>query len=75
MSGLSEKYIRMTTEPVRRLVFRLAVPTVISMLVTALYNIADTFFVGRIGTQATAGVGLVFPVMTMPGEAVRPAPA
>ena len=64
-SPLNEKYTRMTTEPVRRLVCQLAVPTVISMLVTALYNIADTFFVGRIGTQATAGVGLVFPVMTI----------
>lgn len=62
---LNHKYVRMTTEPVRRLVIRLAVPTIISMLVTALYNIADTFFVGRIGTQATAGVGLVFPVMTV----------
>ena len=65
MSRLNQKYIRMTTEPVRLLVCRLAVPTIISMLVTALYNIADTFFVGRIGTQATAGVGLVFPVMTI----------
>ena len=62
---LHQKIVRMTTEPVRRLVCQLAVPTVISMLVTALYNIADTFFVGRIGTQATAGVGLVFPVMTI----------
>ena len=65
MSRLNAKYVRMTTEPVRRLVCQLAIPTVISMLVTALYNIADTFFVGRIGTQATAGVGLVFPIMTI----------
>ena len=64
-SRLNEKYTRMTTGSVRRLVIRLAVPTVISMLVTALYNIADTFFVGRIGTEATAGVGLVFPIMTI----------
>ena len=64
-SRLNAKYVRMTTEPVRRLVCSLAVPTIVSMLVTALYNIADTFFVGRIGTQATAGVGLVFPVMTI----------
>ena len=62
---LDRKYVRMTTEPVRGLVIRLAVPTMISMLVTALYNIADTFFVGRVGTEATAGVGLVFPVMTV----------
>ena len=54
------KFIRMTTEPVQRLICTLAVPTIISMLVTALYNIADTFFVGQVGTEATAGVGLVF---------------
>lgn len=61
----TRKYIRMTTEPVQRLICTLAVPTIVSMLVTALYNIADTFFVGRIGTEATAGVGLVFPIMTI----------
>ncbi len=61
----NSKFTRMTTAPVRRLICTLAVPTIISMLVTALYNIADTFFVGRIGTEATAGVGLVFPIMTI----------
>ena len=55
----------MTTEPVNKLVCRLAVPTIISMLVTSLYNMADTFFVGQVGTEATAGVGLIFPVMTI----------
>ena len=63
--GKQEKYERMTTEPVERLVCRLAVPTIISMLVTALYNIADTFFVGKIGTAATAGVGLILPIMAI----------
>lgn len=61
----NSKFIRMTTQPVPRLICTLAVPTIISMLVTALYNIADTFFVGQIGTEATAGVGLVFPMMTI----------
>ena len=61
----NSKFIRMTTEPVQRLICTLAVPTIISMLVTALYNIADTFFVGQVGTEATAGVGLVFPVMAI----------
>jgi len=55
----------MTQEPVPALIRRLAVPTVISMLVTGLYNSADTFFVGRISTGATAAVGLVFPVMAI----------
>lgn len=59
------KFLRMTTEPVERLVCRMAVPTIISMLVSGLYNIVDTFFVGRIGNEATAGVGLVLPVMAI----------
>ena len=37
------KFLRMTTEPVERLVCRMAVPTIISMLVSGLYNIVDTF--------------------------------
>ena len=61
----NSKFIRMTTEPIPKLICTLAVPTIVSMLVTALYNIADTFFVGRIGTEATAGVGLVFPIMAI----------
>ena len=64
-SKMEEKRQRMTTAPVRGLVCRLAVPTIISMLVTSLYNIADTFFVGQISTEATAGVGLMFPIMTI----------
>ena len=62
---IDSKFIRMTTQPVRGLICRLAIPTIVSMLVTALYNIADTFFVGQVGTEATAGVGLVFPMMTI----------
>ncbi len=61
----NSKFLRMTTEPIPRLICTLAAPTIVSMLVTALYNIADTFFVGRIGTEATAGVGLVFPIMAV----------
>ena len=41
-----EKYIYMTKTPVPRLIGELAVPTIISMLVTSFYNMADTFFVG-----------------------------
>jgi len=43
----------------------MSVPTIISMLVTSLYNIVDTFYVGLISTQATAAVGIVFPVMSI----------
>lgn len=58
------RFVRMTTEPVSRLVVNLAVPTIISMLVTALYNMADTYFVGKLSTAATGAVGVVFPLMT-----------
>ena len=60
-----EKILKMTTAPVHRLICSLAVPTIITMLVTGLYNMVDTYFVGQIGTEATAGVGLVFPVMAI----------
>ena len=60
-----DKYLQMTTAPIPGLVTRLAVPTIISMLVTAFYNMADTFFVGRIGTSASAAVGVVFSVMAI----------
>ena len=60
-----EKVTYMTTKPVRGLVCEMAVPTIISMLVTSFYNMADTFFVGKINTQSTAAVGVVFSVMAL----------
>ena len=58
-----EKVEYMLSEPVPHLVCQMAVPTIISMLVTSFYNMVDTFFVGKINTQATAAVGVVFSVM------------
>lgn len=60
-----EKFIQMTTTPVPKLVCSLAVPTIISMLVSSFYNMADTFFVGKLDTQSTAAVGVVFSIMTI----------
>lgn len=60
-----EKVDYMLSEPVPRLVCRMAVPTIISMLVTSFYNMVDTFFVGKLNTQATAAVGVVFSVMAI----------
>lgn len=60
-----EKYIRMTTEPIPKLVGSLAVPTIISMLVTSFYNMVDTYFVGKINTSATGAVGVVFSLMAI----------
>jgi len=60
-----EKVNYMITKDVRPLICELAVPTIISMLVTAFYNMADTFFVGKLNTQSTAAVGIVFTVMAL----------
>ena len=60
-----EKYVRMTTRPVGSLVTALAVPSIISMLVTGFYNLADTFFVGQINTQSVAALGIVFSYMAL----------
>ena len=60
-----KKFREMTEAPVNKLVCSMAIPSIISMLVTALYNLADTFFVGRLGTEATGAIGVVFPYMTL----------
>lgn len=62
---MQDKFTYMTTAPIPKLVTSLAVPTIISMLITAFYNIADTYFVGKINTQATAAVGIAFSVMAI----------
>ena len=54
------RYRRLTETPVPRLVLSLAVPTIISMSISAIYNIVDSWFVGHISTVATAGVGVAF---------------
>lgn len=54
----------MTETPIPRLVFRLAIPSMVSMMVTALYNVIDAAFVGHLSTEATAGIGISFAYMT-----------
>ena len=58
-----EKYALMTQGSVKRLVLKMALPTIISMLVTAIYNVADAAFIGHLSTEATAGVGVSFAYM------------
>ena len=60
-----EKFKQMIETPVEKLIPRLAVPTIISMLVTSIYNMADTFFVSQIGTSASGAVGVMFSAMAM----------
>ena len=57
------QYRRMTETPVSKLILQLAVPTIISMLITNIYNTGDTYFVSRIGTSASGAVGIVFALM------------
>ncbi len=60
-----KQYIKMTQTPIPKLVATLAIPTTISMLVTSIYNLADTFFVSQLSTSASGAVGIVFSLMTI----------
>ena len=59
------QYDKMTKTPVSRLIIGLSIPTVISMLITSIYNLVDTAFVGQLGTSASGAVGIVFGFMTV----------
>ncbi|MDR1839406.1 MAG: MATE family efflux transporter [Treponema sp.] len=61
----SEKFIKMTTEPVEKLVLSLAVPSIVIMVTSALYNMADTYFVSTLGTSQVGAVGIAFPLMAV----------
>ena len=55
----------MLNTPIRRVIPRLAVPTIISMLISSIYNMADTFFVSQLGTSASGAVGVIFSAMAI----------
>ena len=59
------QFERMTTEPVGKLLFMLSVPTIISMMVTNIYNLVDTAFVGTLGTSESGATGIVFGYMAI----------
>ena len=62
---LARQYKKMTETPIAPLVLRLGIPTTISMLVTSVYSMADTFFIGKYGTSASGAVGVVFGLMAI----------
>ena len=64
-SNPEEKRQYLTQEPIPRLILTMALPAIVSMLISSFYNMADTYFVGRISTEATAAVGVVFPLMSI----------
>lgn len=66
MDAQELKYRQMTEPPVQKLICKLAVPCIVSMLVTAFYNMADTFFVGQLNSNAATGaVSVVFSMMAV----------
>ena len=67
MSRIAKKtqYEKMTETPISKLVVTLSIPTIASMLVTNIYNLVDTAFVGRLGTSASGAVGIVFGFMSI----------
>ena len=60
-----KQYQLMTHTPIPVLATRLGIPTTISMLVSNIYNMADTYFVGREGTSASGAIGIVFGLMAI----------
>lgn len=59
------QFAEMTQTPVNRLIAKLALPTVISMLITTIYNMADTYFVSKLNVSASGATGVVFSLMAV----------
>ena len=59
------QYDKMTHTPIPKLILTLSVPSILSMLITNIYNLVDTAFVGRLGTSASGAVGIVFGFMAI----------
>ncbi|MHB9291661.1 MATE family, multidrug efflux pump [Hollandina sp. SP2] len=64
-NDIDKKYHLMTTSPVEKLVVKLAIPSIVIMMVSAMYNMADTYFVSSLGTSAIAAVGVSFSLMAI----------
>ena len=56
---------KMTETPITRLLVSLSLPTVVNMLLTAVYNMTDTYFVTSLGESAIGGVGIVFSIQSL----------
>ncbi len=60
MTDAEKHYQKMTATPVAQLILKLGIPTTISMLISSIYNMADTYFVGNVGESAQAATGVLF---------------
>ena len=65
MDKEKQQYDKMVNTPIKKLVLKLAIPTIISMLVTSIYNLADTLFVSSLGESVSGAISIVFPIMTI----------
>lgn len=65
MKKYETQYEKMTQMPIPQLILSLGIPTTLSMLVTNIYNMVDTMFVGKLGTSASGAVGIVFGFMAI----------
>ena len=65
LTGSEQQYQRMIQTPIPKLVSSLAIPTTVGMLITVIYNTADTYFVSQINKSAAAAVGAVYAVMSI----------
>ena len=63
MNSQEKQFVKLTQTPIKRLIPRLAIPTVISMLITMAYNIADTYFVSKISLEASGATGILLSLM------------
>ncbi|MBQ9071056.1 MAG: MATE family efflux transporter [Clostridia bacterium] len=60
-----QKYIKMTETPVSKLIISLGIPTTISMLITNIYNMADSYFVSQVSLSAGGATSIVFGIMSI----------
>ena len=65
MSKEQQQYQKLIMTPVEQLIPRLAIPTILSMMITMIYNLVDAFFVGKLGTSASAAIGVVLGVQSI----------
>ena len=64
MTG-EEKFRQMTMTPIPKLILHLGIPTIASMLITNVYNMTDTYFVGQLGKSASGAIGIVYSLMAI----------
>lgn len=69
MNENSKRLALLETEDVKKALLRLGIPTMAGMLVSALYNLVDALFIGRLGTLETAAVSILYP-LTMVGTGI-----